>query len=270
MKIGFLITARLKSTRLPMKLLKEILGKTVIEHVIDRIKEINEIETIVLCTSTNHQDLQLIDIARKNNIYYFNGNEEDVLQRLLDASKLFNLDYMIGITGENPLFDIESTKETIQKIKTNKYDFICTKGLPIGCATYGIRTSALETVCSIKEIVDTEIWGYLINRPEIFEINTIEVENKLNWPLLRITMDYPEDYMFIKTIFENTTSEERKDLGLVLNFLRQNPKIISINAEKIQLDLDEETKKEINEYFIKNKNEILNTKLKIYKQYDNR
>jgi spore coat polysaccharide biosynthesis protein SpsF len=73
MKIGFLITARLKSTRLPEKLLKSLDDKLIIENVIDRIKEVSSISTIVLCTSINKQDKKLVDVAIENNIYYFNG-----------------------------------------------------------------------------------------------------------------------------------------------------------------------------------------------------
>ena len=60
MKIGFLITARLKSSRLPLKILKDLNGKPVIERIIDRAKEIQGINEIVLCTSANPQDKQII------------------------------------------------------------------------------------------------------------------------------------------------------------------------------------------------------------------
>ena len=65
MKIGFLITARLKSSRLPFKILKDLNGKTVIERIIDRAKKIQNISEIILCTSTNSQDRPLVDIAKK-------------------------------------------------------------------------------------------------------------------------------------------------------------------------------------------------------------
>ena len=68
LKIGFLITARLKSSRLPLKIIKDLNGKTVIERIIDRAKEIQGIYEIVLCTSPNPQDEPLINIAKKNNI----------------------------------------------------------------------------------------------------------------------------------------------------------------------------------------------------------
>jgi len=263
-KIGFLITARLKSKRLPKKLLKEINGKTIIEHVISRIKEVDDLNDIVLCTSTSHQDLPLVDIAIKNNIYYFNGDEEDVLSRLLTASKLFGLDYMIGITGENPLFSIEYTNLIIEEAKNSDFDFIYLKGLPIGCATYAIKTKALETVCAIKNVVDTEIWGYLINRPELFNIKAIEVEQNIYWPDLRITIDYEEDFNFVAEIFKNLDSESIKSLPKVLAFLRENNQITQIHQHHKQLDLSENVKNEIDSYFKNNYIEILETKNKIY------
>jgi len=266
MKIGFLITARLKSSRLPMKLLKKLNGKTVIQHVIDRVKKIEGVSTIIMCTSINPQDLPLIEISKENNIFYFAGNEEDVLSRLNTAAKLFGLDYFIGITGENPLFSLENTAKIIEETKTGNYDFIYSSGLPIGCATYALKTKALETVCAYKQIVDTEIWGYLVNRPEIFNIKELQVPDVLTWPDLRITMDYPEDFEFIETIYKHTDKLDLDNLGQVLNFLRANPEIPKIHAHKIQLDLDLDTQKQINDYFEQNQEEILAIKNKIYAQ----
>ena len=49
------------------------------------------------------------------------------------------------------------------------------KRLPLGAATYGMKAKALEVVCKIKIIVDTEVLGYLIDRPEIFDVKTIKI-----------------------------------------------------------------------------------------------
>ena len=56
MKVGYLITGRLKSTRLPKKLLLEIKGKPIISHMIDRLKLTTKVDEIIICTSTNDQD----------------------------------------------------------------------------------------------------------------------------------------------------------------------------------------------------------------------
>jgi len=264
MKIGFLITARLKSERLPLKIIKDLNGKTVIERLIDRIKEIKDITDIVLCTSTNFQDKPLVDIARKNNIYYFNGDEEDVLKRLLDAAKFYNLDYFLGITADNPLVTICYSNLIVDEIKTNKYDFIKLEGLPLGVATYGMKVKALEVVCKIKSIIDTEIWGYLIDKPEIFDIKTIRIEGKLNRPKLRFTLDYPEDYEFINHIYSNIPFKKVLNLYNVIDYLDKNPEIIKINQNCIQLDLDEKVKKDIDKHYKENLEEIRKIKGEIY------
>jgi len=264
MKIGFLVTARLKSERLPLKIIKDLNGKTVIERLIDRIKEIKDIADIVLCTSTNSQDKPLVDIARKNNIYYFNGYEKDVLKRLLDAAKFFNLDYFLGITADNPLITIRYSNLIVDEIKTNKYDFIKLEGLPLGVATYGMKVKALEVVCKIKSIIDTEIWGYLIDRSEIFDIKTIKITDKLNRPELRLTLDYEEDYELIRNIYSNISFKKVLNLYNVIDYLDKNSEIAKINQNYVQLDLDEKVKEEIDKYYKKNLEEIRKIREKIY------
>ena len=264
MKIGFLITARLKSERLPLKIIKDLNGRTVIERLIDRIKEIKNISDIVLCTSTNSKDKLLVDIARKNRIYYFNGDEDDVLKRLFNAAKFFNLDYFLGITADNPLITINYSNLIVDEIKNNKYDFIKLVGLPLGVATYGMKVKALEVVCKIKNVADTEIWGNLIDRPEIFDIKTIKIEGKLNRPDLRFTLDYPEDYEFINHIYSNIPFEKVLNLYNVIDYLDNNSDIAKINKNCVQLDLDEKVKGKIDRNFRGNLEEIKRIKDEIY------
>ncbi len=266
MKIGFLITARLKSKRLPLKILKDLNGKSVIERLIDRIKKIKNISEIVLCTSTNPKDKPLAEIAKKNNIYCFKGDENDVLKRLLDAAIFFDIDYFLGITADNPLITIQYSNLIVDKIINNHYDFIKLSGLPLGTATYGIKIMALKVVCKIKTIIDTEIWGYLINRPEIFNIETIHAKGKLNRPELRLTLDYNEDYELINNIYSKIPFKDVLDLNAVIDYLDNNPNLIKINSKCIQLDLDKKLKKEIEKVYLENLEEINKLKKEIYKE----
>ena len=266
MKIGFLITARLKSTRLPLKIIKDLNGKTVIERLVDRAKEIKDISEIVLCTSTNPQDRPLVDIAQENNIYYFNGDEEDVLKRLFDAAKFFDLDYFLGITADNPLITIRYSNLIVDEIKRNHYDFIKLDGLPFGAATYGLKVKALEVVCKIKTVVDTEIWGYLIDRPEIFDVKTLKVEGKLNRPELRFTLDYEADYELINNIYSHVPFKKVLNLYDVIDYLDKNPEIAKINQNCVQLDLDEAVKNEIDRIYHERFDEIKKLKSEIYKK----
>lgn len=267
MKIGFLITARLKSSRLKLKLLKPLHGRNVMERVIDRAKEVVECDEIILCTSKSNQDLPLIRIAKKNDIYYFNGDSEDVLTRLLDAAKLFNLDYIVGITADNPLFSIYHANLLSDQIRTDPtIDFIFTSGMPIGVNMYAIKTKALETVCEFKEEIDTEIWGYLLNRPEIFNVVEVPVDPEFVFKdAPRITLDYMTDYVFFNRVFKNFNSSQVIDILDVYELLTLSPEIAEINRKNVQLDLDERVKGRINEFYLNNKSMILAVKSRIYK-----
>ena len=104
-KFTFLITARLKSKRLPKKVLLKVLGKPLIVHMINRIKYAKNIDKIIICTSTNVQDDPLEEIANQEKINCYRGSEDDVLQRLLDAAKKFNLNHFANMTADVPMID---------------------------------------------------------------------------------------------------------------------------------------------------------------------
>ena len=264
MKIGFLITARLKSSRLPLKLLKDLNGKSVIQRVIDRTKRINNIDDIVLCTTKNPEDKPLIDIAVHNNIQYFEGHEEDVLKRLLNAATQFKLDYFIGITAENPLFSIEYANQMVESILTNDHDYLYLSGLPIGCATYGARTKALEVTCKVKIENNTEIWGYFLDQPDIFNVYETEVKDEFKKPGLRITIDYPEDLEFTNNIFCNLNENEIYSFDDILQYLKNNPEIETIHKHRVQADLPQNIIDKINHHYKSKHKEIIELKTKIY------
>jgi spore coat polysaccharide biosynthesis protein SpsF len=265
LKIGFLITARLKSKRLKFKILKPLNGFTVIERIIQRAKQINNPKDIIICTSKIKQDLPLTKIAKKNKVNIFKGSSKDVLKRLLKAAELYKLDYFLGITADNPLFSIDHAKLIFKEISiNNSIDFIITKKLPIGTNIYAIKTKALKTVCKIKRETDTEIWGYLINRPEIFNVKTITVNKEYQNKKYRMTLDEIEDYYFFLEIYNKFPKNKVLDLLEVYDFLKKNPEIANINKDIIQRDLDKKIKTRINKFYKDNKKKIMNIKKKIY------
>ncbi len=248
MKIGFLITARLKSTRLPLKLLMDLKGKKIIEWVIERAKSLKGISEIILCTSPNPQDYPLVEIALENGIYYFAGSEEDVLDRLYQACRLFSLDYLVGITGENPLFCRYYAQRVIDIAAKGEFDYIKIDGLPVGCAVYSVRFSALERVCQVKgEYVHTEIWGPFFDQPDIFNVATIEVPDEFRRPDYRLTLDYPQDYKFLKMLFDNIDFVKLMDLSSVIEYIDANPSLLEINRYVEQKGLTQEQMDKISE-----------------------
>lgn len=266
MKIGLLITARLKSSRLPFKLLKDLNGYSIIEHVIQRAKQVTVIDKVVVCTSTNTQDLPLVEVAQKNGIYYFLGSEEDVLYRLHSAASFYNFDGFVVITGENPLFSVDFASRVIDGLVNQKADFVTIEGLPVGCAVYGVNNKALEVICKIKSEIDTEIWGPLINRPDIFKVVKIEAGKELTIEGLRLTNDYPEDFQLMTEIFSHFPYKALPSLERVIQLLKQNPELHSINKHCVQRGLEEGVVERIDEFYTKNRDMVLNLKKEIYEK----
>ncbi len=159
MKTGFLIIGRLKSTRLPKKLLLDIQGRPILAHMFDRIKQCKRIDEIIICTSTNPKDDPLKDLAKQENISIFRGDENDVVKRLYDAAMHFNLDYITHITADCPFVDHVYTDKVVEAYEKTGADLIRALKLPHGAFCYGIKPDALKKVIEIKNSNDTEVWG---------------------------------------------------------------------------------------------------------------
>ncbi len=248
-----------------MKLLKDLNGKPVIERVIERAQAVENVTDVVLCTSTNPQDKPLIDIARDTGVYYFTGDEDDVLKRLLDAAHLFGFDYVLSITADNPLFSMYYSTVIADELKRNHYDYIKVVNLPLGGAPYGLKVKAMEVVCTIKSVVDTEIWGYLIDRSDLFDVKTIEAEGIYKRPEVRLTLDYEADYDLINMLYCSIPYKGVVNLYNVLRYLDENPEIVKINQNCVQMDLDERIKEEIERVYSEKADEIKRIKEEIYR-----
>jgi len=268
MNIGFLITARLKSTRLPLKIMKDLNGEPVIQRIVERAQGINNIlpSNIIICTSPNPQDKPLIEIAQKTGVSAYLGDPNDVLKRLHDAALFHNLDYALGITADNPLFSIEYSNKIVDTIRQKKPDFIKIQGLPFGAATWGMNIKALRTICKVKPIIDTEIWGYLIDRPDLFNVLTIEADAALRRPQYRLTLDYKEDYELLNHLYTHIPFKKTLSLRTAVTYLDAHPEIVAINQHCVQLDLDQTVKDQISRSYQEHYQEIKKIKQDIYKE----
>lgn len=231
MKVGYLITGRLKSTRLPRKLLLPVHDKPILSHMIDRLKLAKNIDEIIICTSYNQQDKPLGELAKENNVKCFYGDPDDVLVRLLAAADEFKLDYILNITADCPFADPNYADLIVEKFIETNSDLIRQFDLPHGVFSYGIKVAALREVVNIKNSSDTEVWGRYFTDTGQFKVLDLEVEDKNHIrPGLRMTLDYPEDFEFFKIIFDRLYEKNKVfSLSAILELLDKNPEIIDIN-----------------------------------------
>lgn len=231
LKTAIFITARLKSKRLPFKVIKPVLGKPMIEWMIERLKHC-EIQPIVMMTSINPQDDPLVKIAKKQGIEYFRGSEYDVLLRMRDCARKFKIDLIISVTADDPLKEPIFIKKMIEKYKQNPFDFCEIEGLPNGCESYAVARKALEKVCEIKNDSDTEIWGNYFKKPGTFKCEVVRAEDpKIFRPQYRVTVDTPEDFKLVSKLFSILSKKKKYfDVYDVCELLDKNKELVKINA----------------------------------------
>ena len=120
MKIRIIIPARLKSKRFPNKLIKNLKGKSIIEHVCSRAKKLNYDSLIV--TTDSNEIKKLIDsinietyLSKKK---YLNGTE-----RIADLCKKRSFgknDIIINIQGDELSFPVNAVNKMINYLKKSK------------------------------------------------------------------------------------------------------------------------------------------------------
>lgn len=266
MKIGFFITARLKSTRLKNKILLDLNGKSVLDRVIERAKKVQGVDGVVLCTSTDPQDSILYKNALANKIEFYAGHPDDVLKRLLDAALYYQYDAFVSITADNPFFSIYTSELSVNFYKQQKFDFINTTGLPVGCATYMLDVKALQIVDFIKNQTDTEIWGPFINRPDFFNVVELKITNSPINCETRITLDYPEDYLLIRKIYNKFNRNAIPSIFNLFDIISSDKGLLEINKMHKQIYLDPVKIKRITNEFEANTEKALEFAFKIDKK----
>ena len=209
MKTVYLVTARLKSTRLTGKLLREVGGRPILAHMLDRLKLMRRVDEIVVCTSPNPQDDALAALAAREHVACFRGDEDDVLARLADAATAHAADYILNITGDCPFVDPAYADRIVAAFEQTGADLIRALDLPHGAYSYGIKPSALRQVLAIKDSRETEAWGRYFTDTDLFRVHDLPVDERHRRPSVRMTLDYPEDLeMFTGNHIIAPTAEE--------------------------------------------------------------
>ncbi len=232
MKVGYLIIGRLKSTRLPKKVLLNVADRPYLEHMIDHIRLSKRTNVIVLCTSTSPEDDPLEECAKKNGIACFRGDPDDVLKRLSDAASAHGLDYILTITADCPLVDPAYADKVVEAYEKTNADLIMALDLPHGAFTHGIKPSALKKVLEIKDSSDTEVWARYFWDTGLFETHHMPIVNlKHKRPDIRMTLDYPEDHEFFKAVFAGLYQKGKVfSLNEIIDFLAVHPEVMKLNA----------------------------------------
>src|ERR1041385_7113489 len=115
MRIVAIVQARMGSTRLPGKVMRDIAGEPMLGRVLQRLKLSRHISELVIATTKDSSDDSIVDYCNAHSVGVFRGSMEDVLDRYWQASREFNADVVVRITSDCPLIHPEITDKTIQE-----------------------------------------------------------------------------------------------------------------------------------------------------------
>lgn len=245
MKTVAIIQARVGATRLPEKILKDVSGKPMLWHVVERLRFSRMIDDIVLAIPSSAENDLLENFAKGLKLHCFRGSETDVLSRYYGAALKFGGDVIVRITSDCPLIDPGVTDHIIDAHLNSGADYTTNDveyGFPRGLDTEALNFDALSRAYK-EATLDYErehVTPYIYQHPDLFKLNYVEAKGNLRRPDLRLTVDTEEDLEFIREIFKQLYRDGQifyaKD---IIEFLAQHPELIAINAQVRQKELGE-------------------------------
>ncbi len=233
MGVTAIIQARMTSSRLPGKIVLKVLGKPLISHMVDRVKEAECVDKVVIATTINEEDDIVVRLASKLNINVYRGSERNVLERFYGAAERFGGNTLIRLTGDNPLIDPDLLGALVRLYQQGDYDYVsnCLEPtFPDGLDAEVFTMSALKTAYENAELPSEleHVTRYIYQRPTQFKLGCLKFEEDLS--NMRWTVDEPEDFEFVKQVIERLYPENRSfRIRDVLNLLKQHPELSKIN-----------------------------------------
>jgi spore coat polysaccharide biosynthesis protein SpsF len=237
LKSGIILSVRDKSSRFPGKVLKKVLHQTVTEHLIDRIKMAEGWDRVIIGTSDDPRDRVFESIADGKQVDIYYGDQDDKLLRYHQICREFDLQFAVIVDGDDILCFPEVMTRTILTLRQNDNDAVFWNDLPLGAASNGLKSEALEKVLEMKAENDTEVWGGYFRDNDAFRVSLLTYPDPLfNHPEIRLTMDYDEDFRLIETIFtrlypQNPGFSSRELLELLVN---REPELTDINKSAVE------------------------------------
>jgi len=235
-RLAAVLACRNKSSRLYAKPLQNLDVKnnvTILDYLVAQLKKYPEINQIVLGISETEENRVYIELAESYKIPYVLGDDCDVLSRLIKGGELVGADHLFRVTTESPYTCLDDLSEIYKHHCVNHMDYSTVKELPDGSFYEIISMDALRQswrdgdsrhrseLCTL----------YIFENRDKFRIVQHEPQRELRRKDLRLTVDWPEDLIVMRKIYEDLelSPEKKHSLGKIIHYLDAHPKINSIN-----------------------------------------
>jgi len=203
--IAAIIQARMGSERFPGKVAKDILGKPMLQHEIERLKTAKLVDKVLVATTDKQKDDAVAEIATMSGVEYFRGSEKDVLHRFYEAAVSSNADVVVRVTGDCPLHDPDVLDLVVRRFRDMGVDYAKTPAnYPEGLDTEVFSFTALELANKNARLPSERehVTPYLRNHPEMFKLDYEWTLGDFNHSSYHWSVDTAEDFWFVEKVYE--------------------------------------------------------------------
>jgi len=218
---GVVIFARMNSKRLPGKMLKKIGNKSLLLHIIDRVRKLKNKNTIILATSKKKSDDKLVTEAKKRKIKIFRGNLDNVVNRAYQCCLKFNLDSIVRICGDRIFLDYKDIDRSILKFQKNKKTLDMASNLLKGEIPSG-KTIEIINFQALKKIINNTS-----NKKHLEHVTTYIYENKKKFRLLKLHRPLKSKFKFSYSI------DKIEDLKRTQFIAKKVKNLTNLSSQKI-------------------------------------
>jgi spore coat polysaccharide biosynthesis protein SpsF len=276
-----IVQGRMNSSRLPGKILLDLAGRPMLEHVLERARSARLLDQVVMATTTDPSDDPVEDFCQVKGYPVFRGDMFDVLDRFYQAARQFKARIVVRITADCPVIDpalIDMTVRVLQSSGIDRkatLDFSCNRlpppwrrTFPIGLDVEVCTFAALEHAWQKadqkfhREHVMPYIYEGVVFSETYIPLNTrdhsiqtsisprgfriAQLHHNPDYGAMRWTVDTPEDLEVMRNVLARF---DRDDFSWqdVLALQRNEPELFAINAaveHRTAFDVDERQKKD--------------------------
>ncbi len=236
-KVVATIEARMASTRLPGKVLREVVGVPLLGHLISRLQACDKLDDIVVASTTSAVDDAIDEYCGSLGVAVFRGDENDVMGRVLAAASSRAADIIVETTGDNPLLDPEIVDLHVETFLSNTAHYVSNVVVPTFPDGMDVQVFSLETLrrseARANHRLDREhVTRHIRQHPEIFTQINVVAPLAVRRPDLSVTVDVEADFEIVRLVLEHLHKpSELFTCTDLVTFLDAHPEIAELNSK---------------------------------------
>jgi len=251
--VAFLVV-RLSSSRFPGKQLRTIGDRSLLNWILDRLSQSQQIDQIVIATVAEAANEPLRDLARQKGVacFWYEGEVDHVTTRLRRAAEVFEADVCVLVSGDCPLVHAPAIDQMIGELKrTPAADIVRilsddrnSRPALEGISVARRRAWQLADDFADRPELKEHQFPIIGLRPELFSTLDLTLSEDLYMPSHRLSVDTWADLEFMNRIHDKLVHCGKCfELPEVVRLLQENPDLKKINSHVHQRRLVEDIKR---------------------------